>query len=349
MQRTETGPKVTVIMPAYNAQDYIERSVRSVLNQSFRELELIVVDDGSKDGTAAVLARLASEDGRLRPMTVENGGPATARNRGMAAMAEETEYVMFIDSDDELLPDAVEYAMGAAESGAELIVFGFSIVDKNGGVRDYTEPEQLIQRAELGESLHRLYKANLLNQVWGKLYSAALLRDKGIEFRDYRWGEDRLFIFDCLESARNIYVLPDCKYRYIMHDEESLITKYYDRKFQVCLEADQRMERLCAQLGVTEDGDFRYMFVKSIFSCLTNLFSTSCRLDRAEKRTAAAEILGNERVQRRSVGASGGFPTAVLCGVLHTRSVGLTLFVFRLVALTGELAPGLFIKLKHRK
>ena len=340
-------PLVSVIMPAYNAGEYIERSVRSVLAQSYQTLELIVVDDGSTDDTAQRLARIAGEDSRLRPVTVENGGPALARNKGLALAASEAEYVMFIDSDDELLPDALDYALKGAE-GADLVLFGFSIVGMDGGTRHYFEPEQHIRRPDLGEALARLYKANLLNQVWAKLYKAELLRG-GIAFQDYRWGEDRLFVFDCLERAESIQVLPECKYRYVMHRGESLITKYYDKKFLVCLEADARVEKLCGELGVKEDADFRYMFMKSVFSCLTNLFSDSCTLSGEEKRRTVREIIGNERVRRRSRGASGGLPTAVLCAVIRSGSTEMNLLAFRLLALTGELAPGLFMKIKHRK
>lgn len=347
MPEGKKTPLVSVIMPAYNAGKYIERSVRSVLAQSFKELELIVVNDGSEDHTEQILAHIAEEDNRLHPITVENGGPAWARNRGIAAIDPETEYVMFIDSDDEMLPDTVEYALKGAED-ADLVAFGFSIVGPHGGVRHYFEPEQLISRSTLGGAFARLYKANLLNQAWAKLYKAKLLRG-GIVFQDYRWGEDRLFVFDCLEKAKSIKVLPECKYRYVMRKGESLITKYFDKKFQVCLEVDARVEKLCKELGIREDADFKYMFMKSVFSCLTTLFSDNCTLSRKEKSEVVRQIIENEQVLRRSRGTSGGLPTGVLCAVIRSGSTELNLLAFRLLALSGDLAPDLFIKIKHRK
>lgn len=349
MAGNRAAPKVAVIMPAYNAQEYIEGSVKSVLAQSHGELELIVVNDGSSDATGDILRRLAAGDKRLRPISVANGGPALARNRGLDEVSPDAEYIMFIDSDDALSPDAIEYALSGAENGADMVVFGYVICGTDGSEREYSEPEQRVPRAGLGGSLARLYKANLLNQVWGKLYSARLLRENNIRFRDYRWGEDRLFIFDCLEHVGEIRVLPQCKYRYIMHKGESLITRYYDKKFAVCLEIDCRVEKLCRELRVTDEEDFRYMFAKSVFSCLTNLYSRSCTLTAEEKRRIAKEIIGNERVKRRCRDTSGGLPTQTLCRVLASGSAGLTLAAFRAVARTGELAPALFIKLKHRK
>ena len=92
--------RVSVIMPAYNAEKFIEGSVKSVLNQSHEDLELIVIDDGSRDSTAEILRRMAAEDARLRPVSVQNGGPAMARNRALELISPEAEYVMFIRSEE---------------------------------------------------------------------------------------------------------------------------------------------------------------------------------------------------------------------------------------------------------
>ena len=340
---------LTLIMPAWNAEKEIERSVRSVLAQSYRDLRLIVVNDGSSDGTEAILERLAAEDARLTPMTVPNGGPAKARNLALDALEADTRYVMFIDADDELLPDAAQKAVDAAERGAELVIFGFSIIGADGSRRDYCERGETLTRPPLGGALGRLYKANLLNQVWGKLFSAPQIREGKLRFPDYRWGEDRFFVFDCLERAKTVAVLPDCLYRYIMHGGESLISRYYDKKFAVCLEIDRRMERLCRDLGVTDERDFRYMFAKSVFSCLTVLYAPSCRLTEAEKQAAAAEIVADGRVRRRCRDASGGLPVKALCAVLQTGKPRIALAAFRAVAWTGKAAPRLFTSLKHRK
>ena len=214
------------IMPAYNAEAWIESAVRSVLEQTERDLRLFVVNDGSTDGTAAILERLAAEDERLTPLTVPNGGPAKARNLALERLDQDTEYVMFLDADDYLLPDALAYALQGARRGADLTVFGFSIRGLDGQLKDYCEPEALLDRGAIGASLGRLYKANLLNQVWGKLFSARLLREHAIRFPDYRWGEDRLFMFAVLAHCESLCVLPACQYQYVMHPGESLISKY---------------------------------------------------------------------------------------------------------------------------
>lgn len=343
------APKVSIIMPAYNAQDFIGQSVRSILSQSYQDMELIVVNDGSKDNTEKILLEIAKEDPRLRPVTTVNGGPAVARNKGLEAVTPGTEYIMFADSDDRLLPDTLEYALEGAKTGADLVIFGFTIVRADGSQSHYFENAQMIEREQLGAAFCDLYKANLLNQVWGKLYKANLLLEGGVRFRDYRWGEDRLFIYDCLEKVSKICVLPQCKYQYVMHKGESLITKFYDKKFQVCLESDQQVERLCKAWGVTDENVCRYMFAKSIFSCITNLYSPSCKLTRPQRKEFVRSVATHPHVQRRCRNIQAGLPTTVLCAVLRTGKPGLILPVFWAVSLAGKLLPALFMKLKHKK
>ena len=346
---TRQSMKVTVIMPAFNSEKYIERSVKSVLSQTYDRLELIVIDDGSTDRTGQILRRLSAEDPRLRIIRTENHGPAEARNAALAQLDEETDFVTFIDADDELLPDTVAYAMESAASGAELILLGFVIVEEDGREREYCEFDCLVRPEDMRSAFPRLYKANLLSQVWGKFYSARRLREKQLRFKDYLWGEDRLFVFDYLEQCPLIAVRSECKYRYIMHAGESLISRFYPRKFQVCIEADIRAQELCEKFGVADDADLRYMFAKSVFSCITTLFVPGCTLGDEGRLIYIREIQSNPRVQQRCRDTSGGAPANTLCRILRKGKPRTVLNTFRAVALIGDRAPDLFMKLKHRK
>ena len=341
-------PRAAVIMPAWNAEKTIERTVRSILAQTMGDLVLLVVNDGSTDATGAILDRLHREDARVCPITVPNGGPARARNIALAAVPAGTEYLAFSDADDLLAPDTLEYAIENADD-ADLVLMGFSILNPDGSKAKYFEPAARYTPETIGPSLGKLYKANLLNQVWGKLFRASLVLGNSLRFPDYRWGEDRLFIYACLERAKSVVVLPECKYQYIMYPGESLITRYYDKKLDICVESDRRMESLCERFGVTDQRDQRYMFMKSVFSCLTTLFSPRCTLTAAQKRAEVRRAVTNERVLSRSRDVFGGAAVKLLCAVIRTKNVTLNYLCFCLVAHAGMLAPRLFTMIKHRK
>ena len=340
---------ISVIIPAYNAEKFLNRSAESVLAQSYTDLELLIVNDGSKDATAAVAAQLAERDSRVRVFSIENSGPAMARNYALGQLSPRSEYVCFLDADDALTPDALAYALTAAEKGADFVMFGFTICNSDGTKRDYFENEGLYDEAALGAALPRLYMANMLNQVWAKLYRTELIQKAQLRFPDYRWGEDRLFNFDVLENAKRCAVLPACKYLYILQSGESLINRFYDRKLEVCRLADLRMQELCRRFCVEDDAPCRYMFLKSVFSCLTTLYAPSCTLSTAEKRAYFREVLNDKQIIERSEGMFGGSVEKFMCAVMRSGNLPLNRLLFKTVYLSGKLAPKLFLLLKHKK
>ena len=342
--------KVAVIIPAYNAEKYLEKNLKSILGQTYRNISVFIVNDGSSDATAQIISSMVEKDGRLTLITVPNGGPAKARNVGLQAAQGKADYILFSDADDELLPDSVERSVAAAEaSGADLVLSGFTIMNRDGTGDNYCEPSAVYSPENFGDSFADLYKANLLNQVWAKLFSAGLIYSNNITFPDYRWGEDRLFVFDCIEKAGIIAVDNYCGYRYIMHPGESLITGFYDKKATVCALADIRAAQLCEKYGIEDDGYFRYMFAKSIFSCMTNLFSKNCHLSRNEKIDYVNYIIQNDYIIDRCSGASGGLPIKIVVKIMSTRSSALNMMAAHGAAFVGNALPGLFQKIKHKK
>lgn len=160
MDRTgkqEKSPLVSVVMPAYNAESYIETAVRSVMEQTVRNWELIILDDGSRDGTCAIARRLAAEDGRIRFLrNPENMGVAKTRNRGIALCA--GQYVALLDSDDVWHPDKLEKQLARmTQTGAQLCYTSYAIVGADGKKvkADYLVPQhatfdQLLKQNVIG-------------------------------------------------------------------------------------------------------------------------------------------------------------------------------------------------------
>lgn len=137
-------PLVSVIMPACNAESFIQEAVASVLSQSVSDLELIIVDDGSTDGTGAIIQALAEKDSRVRPVVNEtNLGVAKSRNRGMDLCR--GTYIAFLDSDDYWHTDMLEKMIARAEeTGADIIYCSYSMVDEKDCkvCNDFIVPEQ---------------------------------------------------------------------------------------------------------------------------------------------------------------------------------------------------------------
>lgn len=153
MTRENTAglPCVTVVMPAYNAERYIETAIRSVMEQTFTNWELIVIDDGSKDATMTIVEQLAQEDDRITSLRNEaNMGVAKTRNRGMTRAR--GQYVALLDSDDVWRPEKLEKQVALAkETGADVVYCSYALVDENGRKKcdDFIVPAQTDFQASL--------------------------------------------------------------------------------------------------------------------------------------------------------------------------------------------------------
>lgn len=346
--------KVSIIIPAYNAAEFIHISISSIQSQNFSDYEIIIVNDGSTDHTAAIVEDLASKDNKIHLISIENSGPAVARNVGISHCT--GDYIMFMDSDDTLLHDTLPGAvMKAEESRSDMVILGFSIINVGDQSKiNYTAPEAVIAgREEIGQAIEQLYIANLLNQCWGKLYRRELIVDNNITFENYMYGEDRLFIFDCLKHTNGITVIEKPGYNYYMHKSESLITKFYGKKFDVCNEIDTRLRDLMKYFGTMSaeaDRTYSYMYVKSVVSCMTNIFAPSCPYSFKEKYRYIKKIVQSEKVRHavkkkhnRGIAGEG------LRLIIKTRLVPFNLLAMWFVYKSSSLFPKLFIKLKHLK
>lgn len=161
MQTNEAGqvkaPMVSVVMPAYNSEAYIESAIRSIQEQTVDNWELLVIEDGSKDSTPQIVEKLAAEDSRIRLLPNEqNMGTARSRNRGMDLCR--GAYIAFLDSDDCWRPAKLEKQLALAESsGADILYTSYAIVDDNGDKRcpDFVVPEvtnlkRMLRCSEIG-------------------------------------------------------------------------------------------------------------------------------------------------------------------------------------------------------
>lgn len=214
--------KLSVIVPVYNAGPYLDACVRSLLDQDFRDLELILVDDGSRDDSLARCRRWAGQDARVRVLHQENRGQAAARNAGLDAA--KGEWISFVDADDTLGQGCYTHAFAAAAGRqADVISFGFTYVGADGTPRgtatapDFYAPDKAAFQPYFPE-----YRVNCFSSPC-KLYRKALLDAHGIRFpADLRAGEDTFFNFDVFTWAQGIVHVRTPYYAYWQHANASV-------------------------------------------------------------------------------------------------------------------------------
>ena len=184
--------RVSVIMPVYNAERTLEAAAASVLNQTWRELELLLINDGSRDGSLELCRRIAARDSRVRVLTQENGGPAKARN---AALSEITgEFVTFADSDDAMEPGACESMLRAIGETDLVISHFFFDMGKNSTDHGLIQEDKTVSEPEFLHLLMQRPTTFYYSALWNKLYRTRIILDNGISFDSFfDWGEDFVF------------------------------------------------------------------------------------------------------------------------------------------------------------
>ena len=166
-------PKVSVIVPVYNAEKYLQECVDSILRQTLTDLELILVDDGSPDGCPALCDAAALRDDRVRVIHQKNKGLSAARNAGMKIAR--GNWVAFVDSDDRVMPGYLERMYAAAQKAEpDLVVCDYLCMDENGAGK--AKSEKLVRAEQLGrEELIRKMCLTPFVVAWTKLYRREIL------------------------------------------------------------------------------------------------------------------------------------------------------------------------------
>lgn len=230
-----TASTISVIVPVYNAQTRLNRCIESLVNQTFKELEIILVNDGSKDGSGALCDQWAQKDSRITVIHQENGGVSKARNTGLDAAR--GKYVAFVDSDDHVSANIYELMIASMQiNQADQVCcnavneFSSSTQEANHYFCDSVIRGEAVF-SELILSLIRpeqeANKANLLQQIWNKLYSREIIERNNIRFdTELTYAEDWLFNVNYYRFANCVSFIPQHLYYYDRTTEGSLSKKF---------------------------------------------------------------------------------------------------------------------------
>lgn len=212
-------PHISIIVPAYNSEKYIAHCLDSILAQSYQNIEIIVVNDGSKDGTASIIDWYAAEHGCIIAIHQENGGVTRARLNGVAHAS--GEYIGFVDSDDEIEPDMYELLVGnALKYNADISHCGYSMVFPSRIVPYHGSGIRVEHDNRKG--LLELFDGSIIEPgLWNKLYRKVLFRrllyENVMDFT-IKINEDWLMNFYLFQESKKSIFEDVCKYHYLVHE-----------------------------------------------------------------------------------------------------------------------------------
>ena len=233
-------PVISIIIPFFDGGSYIENAVVSILESSLKDMEIIIIDDGSPGETGKICDYLADKYEKVRTIHKENGGIADARNRGVQEA--KGKYIAFVDQDDTIAPDMYRSLVGYAEQyGCEITISNYYLTNDTTGeeeISDFIKQNRLLKDEDIrklrkwlimGEALD-VPEVRVPSSIWNCIIPTNFVRDNNISFESFiRYDDDYVFLLRCLAYSKSVYLCREAYYRWHIHaSSESHTVKYLD-------------------------------------------------------------------------------------------------------------------------
>jgi glycosyltransferase involved in cell wall biosynthesis len=222
--------KVSVIIPVYNMADSLYTSVKSILSQTYENIEIILIDDGSKDNSLEICNRLSKENNNIKTYHTPNRGSGPARNLGIEKATGEFGY--FPDADDYIEPNAIELMVKAiSTSKCDLVVFGYKYLNRKGKI---VGKKRYPNISFSGDDIRSCYENHcsmgsefgIQGAPWNKCFSLKIIREHGVEFPALRRHQDEVFIARYVKHSQKVTFIDNVLYTYYKNDTKKEWMKY---------------------------------------------------------------------------------------------------------------------------
>lgn len=294
------GALVTVTVAVYNVEKFLRDGLRYIQEQTYPNIEIILVDDGSTDNSPAICDELETEDSRVRVFHKENGGSGSARNVGIDNAR--GEYIYFFDVDDsvekEFIADSVRYA---EEKAADMIIYGYYARENSSDKED----KVCVHEREIhsNDELKKAFCEELLwmkhgnGFAWNKFYRMSFLGKYGFHFGDQRIQQDEPFNMQLYLRLENVYVCPKVYYHYVVYPN-SASSRYLKNKEDFITDVYRKFTAFYDDWNLHDERVSTYIkkrYLGGIFSVVTrNYFHPDCDLTPKQRKERIDEILQNE-------------------------------------------------------
>lgn len=231
---------LSFIMPAYNVEQTIEKSVQSVLSQNISDFELIIINDGSKDNTANICEKLAKNNAKIRVIHQENAGPSAARNAGLNQA--QGDYIAFMDSDDYTKKDMYQILIKQLEEKqADIAICNVIRINSDGTLNTLNSLSKITTSKD--EMLKLYFKYNGIEfYVWNKVYRASIF--KTVRFPEGVLYEDVMLSYDALKQANKLVVIDEAGYFYKANSESIVNSSFNPKQYDNVLQRKILLEKI---------------------------------------------------------------------------------------------------------
>lgn len=328
----ENQALISVIIPVYNVENYLRECIDSVLKQTYKNLEIILVDDGSTDSSGKICDEYAEKDSRITVIHKKNEGPSKTRNTGLKNA--NGKYIYFLDSDDYITEDAIETLVLTAESNqADLVFFdAFSFSDDGSDVKQGYTVKGTYEAKSGYETLTELHKNKDYHcAIYLLFINHQLLKENNITFLESAYcSEDMLFTYQVYCSAKKAVQCKKTMYHRRYRPNSIVTSKKSERHFRSCRDVFEKVWEYSESIGKTGD----YMATEYTVRCAFNALDTYKRLSNDDKRICKKEY----KNLKKNILSCGAFGNAALKMRCHGK---IFWFIYKILEkVAGKLLKG---------
>lgn len=302
-----TKPKISVIVPVYNAQDRLKVCIESVLSQSFGDFELILVNDGSTDNSLSVCEEYAAKEQRIKVVDKENSGAGETRNAGLDVA--EGDYVIFIDSDDTVHTQMFESLLDlmCAKENADMVCCNHCIEFAQGGDMINNEKLEIEEdpfvTSDRQRALFIMEKTRSFCYLWNKIFRRSIIEDNNIRFeKQFVTGQDLDFVIKYYYHTNTVVMTNKPLYVYYKDGIGSLCSRYKKGLYGMVTELSRRRYDLFCSLGMQNNEEYMELYGKThieyVHSCIPNMFRKNSALTRKEKVALMKTVFQDEGLSK---------------------------------------------------
>lgn len=295
-----TKERVSVIIPVYNAAKRLSRCLQELTKQTYSELEILLIDDGSKDESGRICDEAAEHDPRVRAIHQENVGAGAARNRGIAAAT--GTFLLFLDGDDTYEPDLVAtLVQEAVRSEADVVVCGFTY-DVTGEASIARTPGErlLANQTQVHQWIGECFPDGIAGYPWNKLYRRALIESHHLRYPALKRYQDGVFNLEVFDCAQRVRLIDRILYHYRANETGEIYRKNPKNIWHLVEELAAHFEAKRVKWGQdrsTSEGMDAFLQSSAIMA-LENAFSDAWQMDAAQRRTYFTELQNSAALQK---------------------------------------------------
>ena len=300
---------ISVLMPVYNSEKFLSETVQAVINQSYTDWELILVDDGSTDNSKEICTKLMNDDKRIKYILQENLGVSHTRN--VALENAQGKYIVFVDSDDLIHEDYLKILINSIEkNNSDISVCNFieRKISNTGKVEDITRefyPKEVMEMSEMKDYIMDFGNSGLLNPLWNKIYKREIIENNNITFDEkVETGEDFIFNLQYFRKTKKISFIKEKLYYYIRRNNNSITYQYIENMYERGWEIHSLLESFLEDMNFYSNENAYVLYgnhLTGAFSAFLNLYHDNCKLTSKEKREYIRKIIDRPYVKECAV------------------------------------------------